>query len=155
MTRGQTWWTCTSVTSAASFATWARRRRTSSRSARSATALIRVNKRRRRLLPVGLRWRLTAWVAAVMLASAAVVFIVVYQGTGTQLTNQIERDIAGDTTQLAQAVRESRAQDAKAVSTAAARYVRAQPYTASSTLLFALVPGAHTVSNHPEVFGGP
>jgi signal transduction histidine kinase len=31
--------------------------------------------------------------------------------------------------------------------------VRAQPYTASSTLLFVLIPGAPTVSNHPEVFG--
>src|SRR5205807_70292 len=39
-------------------------------------------------------------------------------------------------------------------SSAAARYLRAQPYTASSTLLFVLVPGGSTVSNHPEVFGG-
>jgi signal transduction histidine kinase len=89
-----------------------------------------------------------------MLVSAAVVFVVVYQDTGTQLTNQIERDISGDTAQLAQAVRQSRAHSAPAISSAAARYVRAQPYTASSTLLFVLVPGAPTVSNHPEVFGG-
>jgi signal transduction histidine kinase len=82
------------------------------------------------------------------------VFVVVYQDTGTQLTNQIERDISGDTAQLAQAVRQSRAHSAPAISSAAARYVRAQPYTASSTLLFVLVPGAPTVSNHPEVFGG-
>src|SRR5205807_7599568 len=73
----------------------------------------------------------------------------------TQLTNQIERDIMGDTAQLAQAMRESQAGSARSVSAAAARYVRAQPYTASSTLLFVLVPGAPTVSNHPEVFGGP
>jgi signal transduction histidine kinase len=31
--------------------------------------------------------------------------------------------------------------------------MRSQPYTASSTLLFVLVPGGATVSNHPEVFG--
>jgi signal transduction histidine kinase len=39
------------------------------------------------------------------------------------------------------------------IAAAATRYVRAQPYTASSTLLFVLVPGAQTASNHPEVFG--
>jgi signal transduction histidine kinase len=92
-------------------------------------------------------------VAAVMLVSAAVVFVVVYQDTGTQLTNQIDRDISGDTTQLAQALRPSAGRSADAISAAAVRYVRAQPYTASSTLLFVLVPGAPTASNHPEVFG--
>src|SRR5207248_9222922 len=123
--------------------------------ARSGTASMLVGRRSLRpLAPSGLRWRLTAWVAAVMLVSAAVVFVVVYQDTGTQLTNQIERDVSGDTTQLAQAVRQSRAHGVRAISSAAARYVRAQPYTASSTLLFVLVPGAPTVSNHPEVFGG-
>jgi len=107
------------------------------------------------LLPAGLRWRLTAWVAGVMLVSAAAVFVVVYNYTGTQLSNQIDRDIVGDTTQLAQALRQSSGQSATKISAAATRYVRAQPFTASSTLLFVLVPGAGTASNHLEVFGGP
>jgi signal transduction histidine kinase len=32
-------------------------------------------------------------------------------------------------------------------------YLGAQPYSATSTLLFALVPGAGTATNHPELFG--
>ncbi len=104
-------------------------------------------------LPSGLRWRLTAWVAGVMVISAAVVFAVVYISTGTQIRSQIDRDIAGDTTQLSQALRPLAGQTATQVAAAASRYVRGQPYTATSTLLFAVVPGARTVSNHPEVFG--
>jgi signal transduction histidine kinase len=90
-----------------------------------------------------------------MLVSAAVVFAVVYRDTGTQLRSQIDRDIKGDVGQLAQALRPLAGQDPRAISAAATRYVRAQPYTASSTLLFAFVPGARTASNHLEVFGSP
>jgi two-component system, OmpR family, sensor kinase len=105
-------------------------------------------------LPAGLRWRLTAWVAGVMLVSAAVLFVVVYVNTGTQIQSQIDRDIGGDTGQLSQALRALQGRSAAQVTAAADRYVRAQPYTATSTLLFVIVPGAPTVSNHPEVFGG-
>jgi two-component system, OmpR family, sensor kinase len=105
-------------------------------------------------LPSGLRWRLTAWVAGVMLVSAAVVFVVVYVNTGAQIRSQIDRDIAGDTGQLSQALMPLQVQSGAQVAAAAGRYVRAQPYTATSTLLFVIVPGAPTVSNHPEVFGG-
>ncbi|HLY48011.1 MAG TPA: HAMP domain-containing sensor histidine kinase [Solirubrobacteraceae bacterium] len=103
-------------------------------------------------LPVGLRWRLTAWVAAVLLVSAAAVFVVVYRDTGTQIRSEIDRDITGDVSQLAQALRPATGLDARRVQALASHYVLAQPYTASSTLLFALIPGTPTVSNHPEVF---
>ena len=53
---------------------------------------------------MGLRWRLTVWVAAVMLVAAAVVFLVVYQDTGSQLQDEIDRDISGDTGQLIQSL---------------------------------------------------
>lgn len=105
------------------------------------------------LLPAGLRWRLTAWVAAVLLASAAVVFIVVYQDTGAQIRGQIDRDISGDLTELGQSLRPAAGERPAQISAAATRYMRAQPYTATSTLLFALVPGAATASNHLEEFG--
>jgi hypothetical protein len=39
-----------------------------------------------------------------MVLSAAVVFFVVYQDTGTQLESQIDRDISGDTGQLLQSL---------------------------------------------------
>lgn len=106
----------------------------------------------RRRLPAGLRWQLTIWVAGVLLVAAVVVFAVVYETTGTQLRHQTERDIAGDTTQLSQFLAPLRGQSAQRVATAAERYVRAQPYRSTSTLLFVLVPSAATISNHPEVF---
>jgi signal transduction histidine kinase len=88
-----------------------------------------------------------------MLASAAVVFVVVYEDTGSQLQSQIDRDIVGDTSQLAQALRPAADQSPAQIATVATRYLQAQPYTASSTLLFVLLPGARTASNHLEVFG--
>src|SRR5207248_9380323 len=91
-------------------------------------------------LPAGLRWRLTAWVAGVMLVSAAAVFVVVYKDTGAQLRSQIDRNISADTNELAQAMLPFSGDSPALVPAAAARYVRAQPYTASSTLLFLLVP---------------
>jgi signal transduction histidine kinase len=108
----------------------------------------------KRLRPAGLRWRLTAWVAGVMVIFAAVVFVVVYQDTGAQLRSQIRRDINDDTTQLSQALRSTLFSRPRQVTAAAAQYMRAQPYSATSTLLLTLVPGAPTASNHPEVFGG-
>jgi signal transduction histidine kinase len=88
-----------------------------------------------------------------MLVSAAAVFVVVYRDTGSQLRNQIDRDVRGDVSQLAQALRGRPGLGPRQLAAAAEAYVRAQPYTASSTLLFVAIPGARTVSNHPEVFG--
>jgi two-component system, OmpR family, sensor kinase len=89
-----------------------------------------------------------------MLVSAAVVFLVVYQDTGTQLEGEIDRDISGDTSQLIQSLQTLKGDRPEAISAAAKRYVLAQPYTATSTLFFVLLPGVGTASNHPELFGG-
>jgi two-component system, OmpR family, sensor kinase len=89
-----------------------------------------------------------------MVVSAAVVFLVVYQDTGVQLRSQIDRDISGDTTQLLQSLHAFGGADQQRFASAAARYVRAQPYTATSTVLFVLMPNGQTASNHPELFGG-
>jgi two-component system, OmpR family, sensor kinase len=97
---------------------------------------------------------LTAWVAGVMIVSAAVVFLVVYQDTGVQLRSQIDRDISGDTTQLLQTLHSFGGADQERFAAAATRYVRAQPYTATSTVLLVLMPNGQTASNHPELFGG-
>ena len=97
---------------------------------------------------------MTAWVAGVLLVSAAVVFFVVYQDTGSQLKSEIDRDISGDTGPLLQSLHPLTGQEATSVRAAATRYVRGQPFSATSTLLFALMPGVGTTSNHPEVFGG-
>ncbi len=87
-----------------------------------------------------------------MLISAAVIFVVIYEDTGAELRNQINRGIASDTSQLSHLLGSLDDQNPGQIAAVAQRYVRAQPYTANSTLLFVLVPGEATVSNHPEVF---
>jgi two-component system, OmpR family, sensor kinase len=107
----------------------------------------------------GLRWRLTAWVAVVMLLFAAVIFVAVYHGTATELRHQIDRELAGDAgefthnLQLVERTAPGGRASAHMLSVAATRYVSDQPFGASSTLLFASVPGAVTSTNQPELLG--
>lgn len=107
-----------------------------------------------RLVPGGLRWRLGAWVAFVVLASSAVTFVVVYRDTGTELRRQIDQEIAGEQGELAQALISSDDHKPKQLAERATRYIRGQPFSSSSTLLFAIVAGASTSSNRPELFTG-
>ena len=100
-----------------------------------------------------LRWRLVAWVTGVLLAVAIVTFAVIYLQTGSELRSQIDGDVRGDAAQLSEAIVGLKPSSAQALLADVRRYVLAQPFTATSSLLFAMVPGAGTVSNHPEVFG--
>jgi signal transduction histidine kinase len=89
----------------------------------------------------------------VLIASAAVIFLVVYNSTDSQLSGQVNRDMTGDTNQLAQSLAPHRGMTPGRIAAAAAHYLAAQPFSATSTLLFVIVPGAATASNHPELFG--
>ncbi len=100
-----------------------------------------------------LRWRLAGWVALVVVLSTGVAFAAVYHGTGTQLRSQIDREMAGDADELAHALTSSGARTPSGALAAVSGYIRGQPFDASSTLLFALVPGAGTATNTPELFG--
>ena len=104
----------------------------------------------RTLARIGLRWRLVAWVTGVLLAALAVTFVVVYERTGAELRAQVDHDVRGDLTQLSQAVRAMRAHRPSQLASEIQSYLSALPFTASSSLLFAVVPGQRTVSNHPE-----
>ncbi len=108
--------------------------------------------RLRRLLPRGLRWRLAGWFTLLALVCTAIVFVAVYRGTGTQLRRQIDQETAGDARELAHNLELANAHTPKALSAAAARYIRDQPFSASSTLLFALVASQPTATNRPELF---
>jgi signal transduction histidine kinase len=101
----------------------------------------------------GVRARLTAWVAGVIVICVGVIFFVVYHETGRQLTAEIERDIRGDAIQFAHVVAEHPQASAASLTTTARDYVGAQPYSQASTLLFAITPGAGPITNHPELFG--
>jgi len=102
-----------------------------------------------------LRWRLTAWVAVMMLASAAVTYAVVSHYVSQQLRGQIQRDIGGDATQLGQSLQLSGARTPARVAAFAQRSLRGQPYDATATVLVVMVPGQGALSNHPELLGSP
>jgi signal transduction histidine kinase len=89
-----------------------------------------------------------------MLASAALAFVVIYVETGGRLQSEIDRDLRGDVAQLhASLVPAAAAGGIRTLHAAALRSVAPQPYTATSRLLFVLLPLYPPVSNHPEVFG--
>jgi two-component system OmpR family sensor kinase len=103
------------------------------------------------LRPAGLRWRLAAWFTLLALACTAIVFVGVYRGTGTQLRRQIDQEITGDSAELEHNLMLAKARTAKRLGAAATSYIRAQPVGASSTLLFAHVPGQTPSTNRPEL----
>ena len=107
---------------------------------------------RRRLAAVGLRWRIAAWAVAVILLCLGVAFVAVYRGTGTQLSNQIDNEISGDTGDLQHSLSSSHVSSPAVLSQLAGQYVRSRPFGSSSTLMFATVPGHGTSSNTPELF---
>jgi two-component system, OmpR family, sensor kinase len=109
----------------------------------------------RRVAPAGLRWRLAGWFALVTLLCTALVFVAVYRGTGTQLRRQIDSEIAGDAAELSHNLMAGNARTARQLSAAATRYIGDQPFSASSTLLFVLIPGVPPSTNRPELFGDP
>jgi two-component system OmpR family sensor kinase len=113
---------------------------------------LRVRAPFQRLARLGLRWRLAGWVAVVILACVAVAFVAVYSGTGTQVRRQIDTEIAGDASDFVRTLALAHARSPGQIATAATRYVQGQPFSASSTLLFALIPGARTSTNRPELF---
>jgi signal transduction histidine kinase len=110
---------------------------------------------RNRLARSGLRWRLVAWVAVVTAVCIGIAFVAVYRGTGTQLRHEIDTEIAGDSAEFADNLEVARVASPKAVARAAKSYVDDQPFSASSTLLFAIVAGEPPSTNRPELFGHP
>ena len=108
--------------------------------------------RRIRAPALGLRWRMALWVGAVLLLAFAVIFVVVYRDTGSQIRSQISREVASEVRQLASALRPAAQRSPASISATGLRYLRGQPFTSNSPLLFVLVPGARPASNHPEVF---
>jgi two-component system OmpR family sensor kinase len=103
--------------------------------------------------PATLRWRLVAWVVGAMVIVSAVMFVVVYEQTGSQLRAQVDEDITGDVSQLSETVRALRTQSPIRLAAELRAYVQAQPFRGSTSLLFAVVPGYGTVTNHPELLG--
>ena len=84
-------------------------------------------------------------------SASAITFVAVYRGTGTQLRRQIDREIARRrSASWRTASRCRRAHAPRELAQPPTRYVRGQPFSASSTLLFALVPGARHEHQPPR-----
>ena len=105
----------------------------------------------RRLAPRGLRWRLAAWFTLVMVLCTGIVFVAVYRGTGTQVRQQIDGELSGDAAEFAHNLRTADPGSYAELLDAAKGYLRTQPFSASSRLLFLTAPGQRTVSNSPEL----
>jgi two-component system OmpR family sensor kinase len=101
------------------------------------------------------RWRLVAWVTGVLVAVVAVIFVVVYEQTGNELRAEIDQDVAGDLSQLSQAVKSIRADSASSLLAQITTYLRAQPFGATSSLMFAEIPGRGSTSSPPGLLGSP
>src|SRR5208282_2045244 len=106
------------------------------------------------LAEVGLRWRLAGYVAALTLICLGIAFVAVYQRTGTDVRGEIDNEISGEATEFSHTLALSGARSDAQLAQAAARYVRAQPFSESSTFLFAVVPGGSTPTNSPDLFQG-
>ncbi len=85
-----------------------------------------------------------------VIVAVAVTFGVVYRDTGSQLRAAIERDTQGDAAQLVHAVIGARSHSPAQVLANARHYAASQPFDGvAATLLFVIVPGVGTASNHP------
>lgn len=92
-------------------------------------------------------------VACVVIATLAVSFIFVYGNTGSRLKSELDHDIRGSAGQLAGALALPAGTSSQELMRAAQRYASSQPFGRASALLFLIVPGVGTASNHPELFG--
>jgi len=104
-----------------------------------------------RIVPAGLRWRLAGWIALVTLVCTGIAFAAVYRGTGAQLRSQIDSELSGDAAEFAHNLTSSQVRSPAGVERLASVYVHNQPFGASSTFLFAIVTGAGTATNRPEL----
>jgi two-component system, OmpR family, sensor kinase len=98
-----------------------------------------------------LRWRLTALIGAVVVLSVGATFVAVYRGTGTQLRNQIDRELRADAQAFARGGVPPGAPAGPDVERAARTYISSQPFRGSSRLLIVELPGRPPLSNEPEL----
>jgi signal transduction histidine kinase len=90
----------------------------------------------------------------VLIVAFVVTFVVVYSEADSRLRGEVDRALETQSDAFLAALAPAHAGRAPgAVSTRASGYVRTQPFSASSTLLYALIPGEPTVTNHPELLG--
>jgi len=103
--------------------------------------------------PASVRGRLILSVTAVVLVTVAAAFAVAYREATSRFNAQLDTSIRDEAIQLARAVTVERDGSAQAVLATARTYASNQPFGQSSAVLFLVIPGVGTASNHPELFG--
>jgi two-component system, OmpR family, sensor kinase len=104
-----------------------------------------------RLPSLRLRGRLTLLIAVIVVGAGTITFVAVYRGTGSTLRGDLESDLRDQAGALA--TRVSAARSPADAAARARRYIEAQPFSASSRLLVASVPGHPLATNEPELLG--
>ena len=99
----------------------------------------------------GLRARLTALIGLLIVVAIGGTFAAVYHGTGTQLRQQIDRDLRTDANDFDSGTVPARPVAPVDIESAARGYLASQPFRASSRLLIFRVGSRPAVTNEPEV----
>ena len=102
---------------------------------------------------IGLRGRLAASIAVILLAALAVTFVAVYRGTGSDLRGRIDDDLEQEARSLALRLAGAAPAGPRAVRARAVRLIAAQPFGPSAQVLAITVPGAGIATNQPELLG--
>jgi two-component system OmpR family sensor kinase len=101
-----------------------------------------------------LRWRLTFALGTVLVLAFLGTFYVVYHETGSRLRGQIDADLRKEAAAFAQKVAPSGDElTSEQIAARAQRFVADQPFSASSRLFYAIVPGQRIATNYPELLG--
>jgi two-component system, OmpR family, sensor kinase len=104
--------------------------------------------------PRSLRWRLTLALGAVLILAFVVTFYVVYHETGSRLRSEIDSSLLHQATSFSNYISPPVGQlTAAQIAQKADVYVHAQPFSATSRLLYAIVPGQPIATNEPELLG--
>jgi two-component system, OmpR family, sensor kinase len=98
-----------------------------------------------------LRSRLTALIGAVVVLSVGATYAAVYRGTGTQLRNEIDRELRADAQAFSRAGVPANDSTPATVEAAARQYIASQPFRGSSRLLVVTLPGRPPLSNQPAL----
>jgi heavy metal sensor kinase len=101
--------------------------------------------------PRSLRWRLAALIGLVVVIAVGATFVAVYRGTGSQLRDQIDRELRADADSFDRGGVPAAPGPASSIERKANLYLQNQPYRASSRLLFIRVGQRPPVSNEPDL----
>jgi signal transduction histidine kinase len=100
----------------------------------------------------GLRPRIAALVAFVVLACVGLAFFAVYRAASSQLSDQVQQDLRQDMDGLAQVVSRSPTNTAAAAERVR-RFLGNQPFRPTNHIVFASFGDGRTVTNEPELLG--